>query len=113
MNQMNIDPRIYVVIGIASTALAQILLKISGTHAVMQAKWIVTLLLSLVVYAVSFLSYYMALKFFEISKVQPIMMASILSIIAIYGFAVGEDLNRLRVAGILLSILSIVLITKS
>lgn len=110
---MNIDPRLYVVIGIASTALAQILLKVSGTHTVMQAKWIVTLLLSLVIYAVSFVSYYMALKFFEISKVQPIMMASILSIIALYGFAVGEDLNRLRVAGILLSILSIVLITKS
>lgn len=110
---MNIDPRIYVVVGIVSTALAQILLKISGTYAVMQVKWVLSLLLSLVAYAVSFVSYYMALKFFDISKVQPIMMASILSIIAIYGFAVGEDLNRLRVAGVLLSILSIVLITKS
>lgn len=93
--------------------MAQILLKVASAHGVTQLKWAITLTLSLLAYAVSFSTYYMALKFFDISKVQPIMMASILSIIALYGFAAGEDFNRLRLAGVLLSILSIVLITKS
>lgn len=110
---MNIDPKTYVILGIISTAAAQILLKVASAHGVMQLKWAISLSLSLLAYAVSFSTYYMALKFFDISKVQPIMMASILSIIALYGFAVGEDFNRLRLAGVLLSILSIVLITKS
>lgn len=110
---MNFDPKTYVILGIISTALAQILLKVASAHGVMQLKWAISLSLSLLAYAVSFSTYYMALKYFDISKVQPIMMASILSIIALYGFAAGEDFNRLRLAGVLLSILSIVLITKS
>lgn len=113
MCKMNIDPKTYIILGIISTATAQILLKVASSHGAMQVKWAISLSLSLVAYAVSFLTYYMALKFFDISKVQPIMMASILSIIALYGFAVGEDFNRLRLAGVLLSIVSIVLITKS
>ncbi len=110
---MNIDPKTYVFLGIISTAMAQIFLKAAGAHGVMQLKWVLSMSFSLLAYAVSFSTYYMALKYFDISKVQPIMMASILSIIALYGFAVGEDFNRLRLAGVLLSILSIVLITKS
>lgn len=110
---MTIDPKIYVVAGIVSTAMAQILLKMSSSQSGMNMKWFMSIFLCLFVYAISFLTYYMALKSFEISKIQPIMMASILSIIVLYGFAIGEDFNRLRVAGVLLSIVSIVLITKS
>jgi drug/metabolite transporter (DMT)-like permease len=104
--------KFYVIIGILSTALAQISLKISSAHDVMRPKWAVWLILSLLAYVVSFLSYYMALKSFDISKVQPIMMASITSIIALYGLAVGEDFNHFRLAGIVLAITSVFLISK-
>lgn len=110
---MNVDAKSYVILGIISTAMAQIFLKIASAHSVMQIKWIMCLLASMLAYLVSFSTYYMALRSYDISKIQPIMMASILSLIALYGFAAGEDLNRMRMAGILLSILSVVLITKS
>lgn len=110
---MNIDAKIYVIVGILATAIAQISLKISSAHKVMHFKWTMWLLLSLIVYAVSFLSYYMALKSFDISKIQPIMMAGIIAIIALYGYATGEDFNRLRLAGVMLAVMSIVLISKS
>ncbi len=110
---MNIGAKTYVILGIIATATAQIFLKIASAHSVMQVKWIICLLVSMLAYLVSFSTYYMALKSYDISKVQPIMMASILSIIALYGFAAGEDISRMRMAGILLSIISIVLISKS
>jgi drug/metabolite transporter (DMT)-like permease len=110
---MNIDARTYVVVGILSTAMAQISLKISSAHTALQMKWALWLLLSLLSYGMSFFSYYMALKNFDISKVQPIMMAGIISIISLYGFAAGEDFNRFRLAGVVLSIISIFLISKS
>ena len=110
---MNIDEKTYVVIGIFSTAMAQISLKIASAHNLFNARWTICLLLSLVAYVVSFSSYYMSLKFFDISKIQPIMMASITSIIAVYGFASGESFDRLRMTGVMLSVLSIFLISKS
>lgn len=110
---MIIDAKAYVIVGVLSTALAQISLKIASALTILQMKWALWLLVSLLAYCVSFFSYYMALKFFDISKVQPIMMAGIISIISLYGFASGEDLNRLRLAGIVLSIISIFLISKS
>jgi uncharacterized membrane protein len=110
---MHISANLYVVIGIVSTALAQIFLKIATANTAIHIKWILFLLLSLISYAVSFLSYYMALKYFDISKVQPVMMVSIVSIIALYGYAVGENFNSLRLAGVLLAMASIFMIAKS
>ena len=102
-----------VLVGIVSTALAQISLKLAGTHKVLHLKWSLWLLLSLTAYAVSFLTYYLALKSFDISKVQPIMMAGIIAIISLYGFATGENFDRMRLSGVILSIISIFLISKS
>jgi len=110
---MNMTGTYCVLVGIASTALAQIALKLAGKHTVLHLKWSLWLLLSLTAYAVSFLTYYMALKSFDISKVQPIMMAGIVTIISLYGFATGENFDRMRLSGVILSIISIFLISKS
>lgn len=110
---MNLSANLYVVIGIVSTALAQICLKIATANSAFFVKWLSLLSLCLISYAVSFFSYYMALKYFDISKVQPVMMVSIVSIIAIYGYAVGENFNSLRLLGVVLAMGSIFLITKS
>lgn len=110
---MNIDKKIYVIVGILSTVLAQISLKRAGAYNVFQFKWVVFLSLSLLTYAISFISYYMALKFYDISKIQPIMMASIATVIVLYGFAVGEVINHFRIAGILFAIVSIYFLSKT
>jgi multidrug transporter EmrE-like cation transporter len=110
---MTVSANVYVVIGIVSTAAAQIALKIasgSGSETIRLSGWG---LLSVGAYGLSFLSYFLALKTFEISKIQPIMMASITTIIALYGASVGEHVSMLRLAGILLGVFSVVLISQS
>ncbi len=110
---MNISPILFVVIGIAATSLAQILLKIGSSSAILSKGWIVFLLVSLVTYSISFVCYYLALRFYNITKVSPIMMASTVSVVAAYGFIVGENINLSKIIGILFAICSIVLISRS
>jgi uncharacterized membrane protein len=110
---MYIYSKLYVIIGIITTVAAQILLKIAGSHEIFKARWFFYIILSLSFYSISFLAYYMALRYFEISKVQPIMMVSIVSLVALYGFVVGESFNHLKLSGIILAIIAIFLISKS
>ena len=110
---MNISPVLFVIIGIAATSLAQILLKIGSSSAILSKGWIAFLLISLITYSISFVCYYLALRFYNITKISPIMMASTVSIVAAYGFLVGENINVSKLIGIVLAIFSIVLISKS
>lgn len=109
----SINPVAYVVAGIIVTAAAQIFLKRSSAHEMLQSRWLLYIFLSLTCYFLSFVTYYLALKYFDISKISPIMMACIISIIAVYGFLSGEDLSFMRVVGIVLAIISIVFISSS
>ena len=109
----SINPIVYVVIGIIITSAAQIFLKIGSSFEIFKAKWSLYLFLSLLCYSISFLSYYLALMYFDISKISPVMMASIISIVALYGFLTGETLNLLRIIGIILAIISIIFISRS
>jgi drug/metabolite transporter (DMT)-like permease len=110
---MYIGAYIYVIVGILTTALAQISLKIATAHKILSPIWVMLLVLSLSAYAASFLSYYMALKHYDISKIQPLMMVSILSIISIYGFLAGESFNYWRISGLVLAMASIFMIARS
>ena len=110
---MNIDNKLYVIVGIFVTAAAQIFLKISSSYEAFKMKSLSYLLLSLFFYSISFLAYYMALRYFEISKISPLMMASIVSLVALYGFIVGETLNYQKLFGIILAIVSVFLISRS
>jgi drug/metabolite transporter (DMT)-like permease len=110
---LKFSPISFVIIGIASTSLAQILLKFGSSFDVLSKKWIISLFMSLLTYSISFLSYYLALRFYDITKISPVMMASTVSIVALYGFSVGENMNFSKLIGILLAILSIFLISKS
>jgi len=109
---LHANPKIFVVVGIISTVCAQVFLKHSGAEEFLKTKWVIFLSLSIIFYAVSFVSYYLALKSFEISMVQPIMMASIIVLITIYGYFAGEQFNSYKISGILLACVSILLITK-
>lgn len=111
--EISIPPVFYILIGILITASAQICLKIGSSLETFKVRWFSYLFLSLVCYFLSFVSYYLALKYYEISKVSPIMMAGIISLISLYGFLAGETFSILRLLGILLAILSIILISNS
>jgi len=110
---MAVNPAAYVIIGIISTSAAQIFLKNASSFEMFKTKWSFYLFLSLLFYSISFLSYFLALKYFDISKISPIMMAGIISIVALYGYLTGETLNLLRIIGIILAIISIIFISRS
>ena len=110
---INLNPKLYVIIGVITTAAAQIFLKRGGGVETYKTDWFIYILLSLFFYFCSFLTYYMALKYFNISTIQPIMMVSIVAIIALYGFTMGEKFNYVKLSGIILATLSIFLIVKS
>lgn len=109
----SINPIIYVVFGIFITAAAQILLKIGSSFEILKSKWILYLMLSLCCYSLSFIAYYLALRSFDISKISPIMMSSIICIITVYGFLSGEQINISRLFGIVMAIVSIFFIYRS
>lgn len=112
MSLVLLNPKIYVILGIITTVIAQILLKRAGGVDPYKANWLILVSLSIFFYVLAFVSYYFALKNFDISTIQPIMMASILTLIAVYGFLVGESFNYLKLLGIILAVLSIFLISK-
>ena len=109
---LNLDPKIYVVIGIVTTAVAQIVLKRAGGIKYFKAESLILLGLSVAFYVLSFVSYYFALRKFDISTVQPIMMVSIVGLITLYGALSGESFSFFKVAGIVVACLSIFLISK-
>ncbi len=109
----SVNPIIYVIIGIFITAAAQILLKIGSSYDMLKSKWLLYLFLSLCCYAISFIAYYLALRHFDISKISPIMMSSIICIITVYGFFSGEQINLSRLLGIAIAIISIFFIYRS
>lgn len=108
-----IDTRLYVIIGIVTTVIAQISLKRAGGEQQFVPGWYVWLFLSAVFYAMSFVSYYFSLRYYDISTVQPITMVCIVAMITLYGFFTGESFSYYKFAGIIVSVLSIYLISKT
>lgn len=106
------NPRIYVIAGIITTVIAQISLKRAGSIEPLKVHWLILVSMSVLFYLMSFISYYFALRNYDISTVQPIMMVSIITIIACYGYFVGEGFTYFKLLGIILSIFSIFLISK-
>ncbi len=110
---IQINPIIYVVLGIVTTVAAQIFLKIAGSYELFRQKWLLFIFFSLFSYGLSFLTYYLALTYFDISKISPIIMASCVVLIALYGLTIGEPFNPFKVIGIVFAITSIFLLSKS
>ena len=109
---MYLNPKYYVIAGIITTVIAQISLKRAGSIEPFKINWLVLIFMSVFFYFISFISYYYALKNYDISTVQPIMMASIITLIALYGYFAGEGFNYFKIFGVILSIFSIYLISK-
>ena len=103
---------LFVLLGILTSAAAQILLKIGSSSDIYKMQWFLYLFVSLFFYAISFLSYYLALRYYDISKIGPVMMISVVSLVTLYGFYAGEPFSFLKLTGIILAIVSIIIITQ-
>jgi multidrug transporter EmrE-like cation transporter len=110
---MHLNPKMYVILGIVTTVIAQISLKRAGGVDPFKSNWLTLISLSISFYVLSFVSYYFALRNFDISTIQPIMMVSIVALIALYGFAAGESFNYFKLFGVIMAVFSIFLISKS
>ena len=97
-------PTFCVVIGILTTSFAQILLKKGSVYEILTYNWILFLVFSVLSYFISFICYYIALRYYEISKICPIMMASTVTLVVIYGILItGETINIAKITGVLLA----------
>jgi len=110
---MILSPISYVLIGITTTSIAQIVLKVGSSTEVLSKKWLFFLMISLFSYSVAFLCYYLALKYFDISRISPIMTVSTVAIVVLFGFLSGEQFNITKVLVILIAFVSIFLLLKS
>jgi drug/metabolite transporter (DMT)-like permease len=102
----------YVLLGIAVTAAAQIVLKSGTRHVPLEGTWFAYIGTSLFLYGLSFLTYYLALRYYDISTIQPIMTVSIMAIIAIYGLLAGEAFGSKKAIGIVLGVASVFFISR-
>lgn len=108
-----ISPVAYIVAGIVSTSIAQIGMKIGSSSDVLSNRWLAYLCGSAITYLISFVCYYLALKHYDVSKVSPIMMIGTMLIITVFGLYSGENINGMRVMGIVLAISCIVVMSIS
>jgi uncharacterized membrane protein len=102
---------LWVIAGIATTAIAQIVLKLAGAAKSLSVNWVLYLGASLAAYSLSFVCYYLALRQHEISRIQPIMTVCVMIIIVTYGIVSGEQAGVRKLLGIAFGMVAIFLIS--
>ena len=108
--ELNISKWIYVLSGILFSALAQICMKRASIFEVRHLFWYMYIFASVCSYFLSFVAYYLVLKYFPISKVSPLMTVGVVLIVVLYGMWAGEAISIRHAAGLLLGAVSIFLI---
>jgi len=106
-------PIVYVAVGIATTSLAQIGLKLGSAFDVLSVRWLAYLFGSATTYLISFVCYYLALRHYDVSKISPIMMVGTMLIITLFGFFTGERVTPTRMFGVALAVSCIIVMAKS
>ncbi len=101
---------LYVLSGILFSSLAQICMKRATLFEAKQGVWLSYLAGSLSCYLLSFIAYYLALKYFSISKVSPIMTVGVVLIVVAYGIWAGETVTARHAFGLFFGAVSIFLI---
>lgn len=99
-----------VISGILFSSLAQLNLKKASQVMMSSMEWYGVLLLSIICYAISFLSYYYALKYFPLSRIGPVMTVGVVTLVVLFGMLTGEIINWRQGLGICMSIFAIVLL---
>ena len=99
-----------VLAGIVFSALAQICMKQATTLPGRDIIWLLFISGSVFSYFCSFVAYYMALKFFAISRISPVMTVGVVILVVLYGVYSGETISGKQGVGMLLGLVSLLLI---
>ena len=105
-----LSPTLLIIIGILTTAVAQLLLKKAAAFDVRSAPWILWMGLSATSYAVSFVAYSRILKYFALNKIYPAMTVAQIIVITVVGLWMGEAINGRHALGLLCGVAAIYLI---
>ncbi|NCA93571.1 MAG: hypothetical protein EOM84_00155 [Sphingobacteriia bacterium] len=103
-----------VFVGIAMSALAQVMLKKSGEFEFFKEfNFLLFFFLGGFFYVISFGIYAYILKIFSISKISPVMTIGTMLLVVIAGnFLFKESITAMQIIGVALGIISIMLIIK-
>jgi len=101
---------ILVVSGIVLTAAAQCFLKLAGMQDGHGGRWFFLIVISVILYALSFGAYAIILQHFPISRIAPIMTVGTVVLVVIIGAVLGESLTYLNIFGITLGVAGILLL---
>jgi len=104
------SPSLLVIVGIVSTAVAQVMLKKASAFDIRTTSWIMWMGMSAVAYTVSFVAYSRILKYFALNKIYPAMTIAQIMIITIYGLWVGEAVGGRHALGLVFGVVAIYLI---
>jgi len=105
-----LSPALLILVGILTTAFAQVMLKKASGFEIRTSSWIVWMGLSAVSYTVSFVAYSRILKYFALNKVYPAMTVAQIVIITLYGLWAGEALDTRHALGLVFGVVAIYLI---
>jgi drug/metabolite transporter (DMT)-like permease len=101
---------VYIVAGVLFSTAAQIFMKVATRYEVLRISWLVLIGGSIAAYLGSFVMYYLALRYFPISKVSPVMTIGVVVLVVAFGVLTGEILTARQMAGLLFGVLSLVLL---
>jgi len=104
------SPSLLVIVGIVTTAVAQVMLKKASAFDIRTTSWIMWMGMSAVAYTVSFVAYSRILKYFALNKIYPAMTIAQIMIITIYGLWVGEAVGGRHALGLVFGVVAIYLI---
>ena len=107
---LTLSPALLIVIGILTTAVAQVLLKKASGFEIRTSSWIIWMGLSAASYMVSFVAYSRILKYFALNKIYPAMTVAQIILITLLGLWMGEAVGGRQLFGLLLGVLAIYLI---
>lgn len=105
-----LSPMVLVVIGVATTAIAQVTLKKASGFEIRTLEWTTWIALSAVAYAISFLLYSQILKFYALNKIYPVLTTAQIMVITVIGIWMGEAVSGRHALGLLFGVVAIYLI---
>ena len=107
---LTLSPALLIIIGVLTTAVAQVLLKKASGFEIRTSSWIIWMGLSAASYMVSFVAYSRILKYFALNKIYPAMTVAQIILITLLGLWMGEAVGGRQLFGLLLGVLAIYLI---
>ncbi|MBP7552171.1 MAG: EamA family transporter [Spirochaetes bacterium] len=101
---------ILLIAGIIPSAMAQVFLKFASNYPLKTPMWLLFIFFSLCSYGMSFVLYTIVFKYFPVSVASPIMTVSVMLIVFIFGWVIGETVSPRQLLGVACGIASIILI---